>query len=599
MTAQRTLPDKSLHGVVTFDLLSDGKLVDPGYQVIAISITKEVNKIPMAKIVLREGEAASETFERSNGEEFIPGKAIKIKIGRDSENDLAFSGIIIKHCVKVRENGNADLILECKDESVRMTIGRHSRYFEAVKDSEVMEELISAYAGLTPDIETTSLQHKELVQFHVTDWDFVLSRADINGKLVIVDDGKVQVKSPDTSQEPTLSVLYGATLIAFEAEMDARYQWKKVKARAWDYANQRLFEAETEATDFEENGNIAGSDLSEAMKLKELELQHSGQVIESELQSWADACMLKSRLAKIRGRAQIIIGNSSLKPGQVIDIQGVGNRFNGKVFVTAIRHEIGNGEWDTHIQFGLEPKWFSKTPDITDVPASGLMPAINGLQIGTVEQLENDPDGEDRIQVKLPIIDPAATGVWARIATLDAGTSNASQGRGSFFRPEIGDEVIVGFINDDPRDAIILGMLNSSAKPAPVTAQNANHEKGIYTREGMRLFFKEDTKTITIDTPSGNSIIIDETGQPTINVEIKDKDNNSITMGSMGINIEAAQNITLKAGVNLELSAGAVLSIGAPQIAASADGAIGLSGASARIAASGIAEVSGSLVRIN
>ena len=27
------------------------------------------------------------------------------------------------------------------------------------------------------------------------------------------------------------------------------------------------------------------------------------------------------------------------------------------------------------------------------------------------------------------------------------------------------DEVIVAFINDDPRHAIVLGMLNSSAKP--------------------------------------------------------------------------------------------------------------------------------------
>ena len=37
---------------------------------------------------------------------------------------------------------------------------------------------------------------------------------------------------------------------------------------------------------------------------------------------------------------------------------------------------------------------------------------------------------------------------------------DAGENRGSFWRPEIGDEVVLGFLNSDPRDAIILGMLN-------------------------------------------------------------------------------------------------------------------------------------------
>ena len=36
-------------------------------------------------------------------------------------------------------------------------------------------------------------------------------------------------------------------------------------------------------------------------------------------------------------------------------------------------------------------------------------------------------------------------GVWARVATLDAGND-----RGTFFRPEVDDEVVLGFFHDDP-----------------------------------------------------------------------------------------------------------------------------------------------------
>jgi uncharacterized protein involved in type VI secretion and phage assembly len=216
---------------------------------------------------------------------------------------------------------------------------------------------------------------------------------------------------------------------------------------------------------------------------------------------------------------------------------------------------------------------------------------VHGLQIGVVVQLESDPDGEDRIRVRIPVVDNNDQGIWMRVASLDAGND-----RGAFFRPEIGDEVIVGFINDDPRHAVVLGMLNSSAKPAPVTAKDVNHEKGFTTRSKMHLMFNDDTKTITIDTPAGNSIIIDEQGTK---IEIKDQSSNKITMESSGIKIESPMNIEIKAGVNLTLSAAASLSIGGASLGVKADGNLSLEGALAKLSAQGIAEISGSLVKIN
>ena len=84
------------------------------------------------------------------------------------------------------------------------------------------------------------------------------------------------------------------------------------------------------------------------------------------------------------------------------------------------------------------------------------------MQIGVVTRLKNDPDGENRIMVRIPVIHKDDEGAWCRVSFLDAGNE-----RGMFFLPEIGDEVIVGFINNDPRHGVVLGMLNSRAKPAP------------------------------------------------------------------------------------------------------------------------------------
>jgi uncharacterized protein involved in type VI secretion and phage assembly len=213
------------------------------------------------------------------------------------------------------------------------------------------------------------------------------------------------------------------------------------------------------------------------------------------------------------------------------------------------------------------------------------------LQIGVVVQLQSDPDGQDRIRVRIPVIDSNAQGIWTRVASLDAGNE-----RGAFFMPEIGDEVIVGFINDDPNDPVILGMLHSSNKPAPITPQDANNEKGFTTRSKMHLSFNDDTKTIVIDTPGGNSITIDE---QSMKIEIKDQSGNTITMETSGITMQSPANIDIKAGAVLTLAGGASLSIGAPSLSVKADANVSIEGAVAKLSSSGITEISGSIVKIN
>ncbi len=585
------IPNTSKHNVVSFTILVDGRALNPLYQVLSLVIETEVNRIPVARIVLRDGDAALSTFEISNSDDLIPGKKILIKVGHDGDDKLAFKGIIIKHSIKVKENGNSELHIECRHEAVKMTIGRKSRYFENIKDNRVFDELIGEY-GLTSDTEETKLEHKELVQHNLSDWDFMLLRAEANAMLVNINEDTINISKPQTTAEPVLQVTYGTSILEFEAEMDARTQWKSVKAISWDYANQQLFQADTtEATSFTQHGNIAGSSLAETINLKDYELHHSGHVPEQELQDWADGVMLRSRLAKIRGRARVT-GFSGIKPGDMVLLEGVGDRYRGNAFVTAVTHEIGNGQWDTHIQFGLDPAPYTQVyNDVSDTPAAGLTGAIHGLQIGVVVQLESDPDGEDRIRVRVPVIDSADQGIWTRVASLDAGND-----RGAFFRPEIDDEVIVGFINGDPSDAVVLGMLNSSAKPAPVTAKDVNHEKGFTTRSKMHLMFNDDTKTITIDTPAGNSITIDEQG---MKIEIKDQNSNKITMDTSGIKVESPMNVEIKAGVNLTLSAAASLTIGAASLGVKADGNLSMEGALAKLSAQGITEISGSLVKIN
>jgi hypothetical protein len=58
----------------------------------------------------------------------------------------------------------------------------------------------------------------------------------------------------------------------------------------------------------------------------------------------------------------------------------------------------------TKADFGLSPQWFSERRDLVAPPASGLLPGVEGLLIGVVTKLDGDPEGENKIQVKVPVL---------------------------------------------------------------------------------------------------------------------------------------------------------------------------------------------------
>ncbi|WP_406845345.1 type VI secretion system tip protein VgrG [Flavobacterium soyae] len=567
--------------LVTHKLLIEGTELSGVYQVMSIVVHNEVNRIPMAQIILTDGDAAARDFKLSNEDLLIPGKKIEIKAGYHSDEETIYKGIVVKHSIKIKDNSSL-LIVECKDEAVKLTIGRKSKYFYDVKDSDAFEDILGTY-GLQKDVESTNYSHKELVQYNTSDWDFIVSRAQANGKLCFVENGKISIKKPDLASESVETVAFGATMLDFDAEIDARNQFAKVSSYSWNASNQELLEIEAKDPSVSLNGNLSASDLSDIVKLENLELRHGGNVTDTELQDWADAKLLFQQLSKVRGRVKFQ-GIPAVKPNTIITLEGVGDRFNGKAYITGVFHEIANGNWTVNVQFGLNPEWFSETYDVNTPSASGIIPSIKGLHIGIVTQLQDDPDGEDRILVKIPIINNEEQGIWCRVAALDAGDN-----RGTFFRPEIEDEVIIGFINEDPNDAIVLGMLHSSAKPAPLKAADDNHQKGIFTRSEMKVLFDDDKKSIAIETPAGKKITLDEDKG---SIVVEDENSNVITIDSAGIKMESAGDISIKATGDVKIEGTNVNLKAAAQFKAEGSAGAEMSSAAAAI-------VKGSIVQIN
>lgn len=587
MANDQTIPEKVKGAAITFTVKVDGQAIPQILQVYSVAVVKEANRIPTAKLTVIDGEPSKTDFAVSSGTVFLPGKEIEIFAGHQSNEDSIFKGIIVKHGIVVRKSGASQLTLECKDKSFRMTLGKKSAYYTDQKDSDIANTLLEKYKITITSIEDTKKKFAEMVQYDISDWDFLVSRMDVNGKLVLINSGTVTISAPDFSLAPVLTLQYGATIHEFDAEMDARNQYKAVKAVAWNQSSQEVLEVNgQDPAKIKENGNFTANQLADITGLKEIVLRHGGSISQEELQSWADAYWQKSKMAKIRGRVSFD-GFSGIKPGDLIELKGLGDRFNGKVFVAGVRHDLANGGWITSVQFGIGPEWFSDQFIPVHPAAKSLIPAIQGLHTGVVSQLEKDPAGEDRVLIKLPMVDIGGEGTWARIATLDAGKK-----RGSFFRPDIGDEVLVGFINNDPRDAVILGMMNSSKLPAAIQPKDSNKIKGFFFPSEMKIVFDEDDPSMTFQTKGGNKLFITEKKNEE-GITLQDQHGNKILMNKDGITLESAKKIILKAsggdveieGINVKQKA---------QAEFKAEGAAGL-----EVSSSAIAKLKGSLVQIN
>ena len=500
------------------------------------SVVKSFNKIASAKLVFQDGAPAERDFVLSNDDRFKPGNEIKIQLGYHGLIETVFEGIIIKHAVKIR-HGSSVLMIEAKDKAIKLTGARKSKYFINKTDSDI----ITSLAGeSTPTVESTSFTHKQLVQFEATDWDFILTRAEANSMLVLTDDGKLIVKKPATGAS-VCTATYGVNIYEFEGEMDARRQVKSITSHSWDYTQQVVENSSTGTTGFIETGKPS-SDVLGTVLGTEINLSHTGNLTQDQLQSWADAYAVRNKMSKAVGRVRIQ-GKATIKPGTTITLEGVGDRFNGDVFVTGVLHQF-NGTWLTDVQFGWQQDWFYKKADVMEKPAAGLLPGINGLQIGVVVDVDDTEDGgQYRVKIHVPTITGSNEGIWARVATLDAGPE-----RGAYFRPQKNDEVVIGFLNDDPREAIILGYLHSKDKnKSPLPETEGNLEFGFVTKEKVKLIFDDTNKrmTLSVKTASGEKTII--LNDDSSALELKDENSNSIKMDASGITIEAGSgNVIIK-----------------------------------------------------
>lgn len=191
-----------------------------------------------------------------------------------------------------------------------------------------------------------------------------------------------------------------------------------------------------------------------------------------------------------------------------------------------------------------------------------------GVGIAIVRQ-NRDEDGQGRVKVSYPWHSEPRESHWARLAVPMAG-----QGRGTYFLPEIGDEVLVAFERGDLRFPYVIGALwNGVDKPPERNADGKNDRRVIRSRKGHMLVFDDGRKAaVRLELHDGKRVVLDDDG-----IRLEDGKGNRLTIDSRGgaVKLEASGALTLK-GASVRIEATGTIDV-------KASGMLGLNGAMVNI----------------
>ncbi len=164
----------------------------------------------------------------------------------------------------------------------------------------------------------------------------------------------------------------------------------------------------------------------------------------------------------------------------------------------------------------------------------------NGVAAGIV--IDNkDEEKLGRVKLKFPWLSDDNESNWARVATLMGGGE-----QGSFFLPEVGDEVLVAFDHGNIDCPYVIGTLwNGKAKPPEDNGDGENNIRTIKTRSGHQLTFDDtaDKSKLELVSGGGHTVLLDDASSGPM-VEITSAGGNSIKMD------DNAKTITIESGGN-------------------------------------------------
>ena len=470
-----------------------------------------------------------EGFVMENSKKLL-GKKISLSYWQYGSENQVFSGIVTG-LKNRKESGYGKLVITGHSPSILLENGRADRSFEQLSLSQIVKEIGVNY----PQEGKIHAEEQELnvrrvlpytVQSQESDFGFIQRLATRYGEYFYYN-GKELIFG--NKAEAVLELSEGRELIELEFELGLRAQGFSGLAYDAEKGESIQHNAQEVQTEWKENalqavavqaskqlfGNAPKSVFSGSEKSQELE-----EMLLKEKEN-------RVSLIWVRGRSR----DSRLKNGSRAKLTDINGRAMETYRIVEIRHYYNGDEYYNE---------FVGVSDVLHPPYqnSGAFPKSHE-QMGRV--VENaDPLELGRVRVQMVWQEAGSEKTpWIRLLQPHSGS-----GKGFYFVPEIGEEVLVGFQGGNAEKPYVIGA-QYNGKEKSGYADKENSIKAVHTRSGHKLVFTED-ESILITDKSGNEILLDTKGS---NITITAPE--TMTLNAKNLNINVSQNMTTNVGNNM------------------------------------------------
>jgi len=493
------------------------------------------------------------------------------------------------------------------DKSHRLFRGTRVATYAKMTASDIVKK-VAGRAGVAVKAEASGPVLEHVTQDGVSDWEFLRRLATETGAVLSMTDDKLEfVKATPATEAPAgrasprsnpLVLEPTLNLVSLRGTLTSNGQVPTVEVRGWDPAQKRAVVAGKSATTL--SASLTATPVSLAQKFDSPPYVASIPSITQQRVATAAAASLSDHVAggfaELEGVAR---GNPKLRAGTAVQLTGVGEAFAGRYVLSSTRHDF-SAEQGYLTSFVVSNTSERSLYGTTSGAQRNGRPKISGVVPALVTNIQ-DPEKLGRVKVKMPWLDEAFESTWARPVLPGAGA-----GRGMVVLPEVNDEVLVAFGQDDFQNPYILGGLyNGKDKPDKPWADHIDGGAGKIkrrawaSRKGMCVeFFDTDgQEKVQVTSNSGAQRIT--LLQTTKGIEIVSEGPIEIT-AKQGVNVTAKQDVKVTTGtgnveikgMNVKVEATTNLELKGAQVKLTGQ-------ATTEVSSSGVTTVRGSLVKIN
>lgn len=341
---------------------------EPVHDIIQVSYKDDIKQIDSFEITVNNWDAKTRNFKYSDQHLFDPGKQLELWMGYFGKDPLRLmiKGEITSLRPTFPASGQPTLAISGQNALHRFRGEQKPRAYMNVTDGDIAREIGHR---LEVDVETNEIAEREKYQYVLQDtkYDlvFLMERAQRIGCEIVIAEKGTKGKSEksllrfvpsDHIRRATYHLTYGRSLIEFQPELTTANQVNEVVVRGWDSKNKKKFEGVARRN----QSRTRSLDRRQGEQGIQKSFEQRKEIIankpinsQQEADTMAKEAMEKMVKDTVKGRGSTV-GLPDLRAGSVLMIDGLGERFTGRYYVTSTTHAISDSGYTTQFECRLE-----------------------------------------------------------------------------------------------------------------------------------------------------------------------------------------------------------------------------------------------------